>query len=468
MNKFLKLLIPILLIGNTFFCKHDKNESNYLELLSILQMLSGFSLPGPTPEWTRLFGKNGSGIQSNAIASDSNNNIYITGQVSASIDGQTLAGSTDLFVTKYNSSGVKQWTRLLGIAGDGTIAYGITSDSSNNIYTVGTTNGALDGEVFTGTPDFVDQNLFITKYDSNGNKQWTKLLGIGAGGNVQATGVTTDSSGNLFVTGTSPSGLDGLTFTGGGFGYFIVKYNSAGTKQWTKLYAGPQPMGIAYDNLSNKIYLTGLSSGTTPVNGVTVTGTYDSFLIQLDMNGNLVWTKLTGATNKDTRSNALSIDSLGSIYLTGTTTGSIGDQVNSGGLADLLILKFDTNGNRIWSRQLGFTGNIFALSNMRAEGKGISVGKNQDLYITGYTTGNLDKQAHSDPSNSKHNVFITKYDLNGNKIWTSISGTKGFYSDPNSITVDQQGHPYINGNTNGSLNGEIPIGSSSNLFIIKY
>ncbi|TGK17620.1 hypothetical protein EHO98_13885 [Leptospira stimsonii] len=468
MNKILKLLLSLLLLANTLYCKHDKKGSNDLELLSILQILSGFNLPGPKPEWTRLFGKNGSGIQSNSITSDSNNNVYITGQVSGSIDGQTLTGVTDLFVTKYNSSGVKQWTRLLGVAGDGAIAYAITSDTSGNLYVVGETNGALDGQAFSGTPDFLDFNFFVIKYDSNGNKQWTRLLGIASGGFVSGTGATTDSSGNVYVTGTSPSGLDGVTFTGGGSGYFIVKYNSAGTKQWTKLYPGPSPKGIAYDNFLNKIYLTGLSSGTAPVNGVTVTGTYDSFLIQLDNNGNLIWTKLTGATNKDTRSYALATDNSGNIYMTGTTTGSIDDQINSGGLADLLILKYDTDGNRIWSRQLGFTGNLFALSNMRAEGKGISVGKYQDLYVTGYTTGNLDKQTHSDPSNARHNVFITKYDLNGNKIWTSISGTKGFESDPNSIAVDQQGHPYINGNTNGSLNGETPIGSSSNLFIIKY
>ena len=52
---------------------------------------------------------NGSGI-----TSDSSGNIYVTGSTSGGLDGNTSAGNTDLFVVKYNSSGVKQWTQQLG------------------------------------------------------------------------------------------------------------------------------------------------------------------------------------------------------------------------------------------------------------------------------------------------------------------------------------------------------------------
>ncbi|PJZ28400.1 SBBP repeat-containing protein [Leptospira kmetyi] len=471
MNKIrtliLKLFLALIIIGNSLYCKHDKKGVNDLELLSVLQILSGFSLPGPKPEWTRLFGGNGSGIQGNSITSDSNNNVYIAGQVSGSIDGQIITGFYDLFITKYNSSGLRQWTHLMGVSTDETIAYSITSDQSGNTYIVGETNGALDGATFIGTPDFADRDLFIVKFDTNGSKQWTRLLGIASGGLSSGKSVTIDSVGNIYVTGTATTGFDGLSFSGGGSGYFIVKFNSSGTKIWSKLFSGPRPFGIVCDN-SGRIYITGSVFNVSSLDGVPLSGVTDSFLIQFDNNGNKLWTRLTGITGKDTKANALSIDSSGNVYITGNTTGSIDNQVMSGGLADLLVLKYDSNGNRLWARQLGFAGTIFSLSGKKAEGKGIAIGKNQDLYVTGYTNGNLDKQLHSDASDGKNNIFVTKYDLSGNKIWTSISGTKGFDSDANAITVDQQGHPYITGNTNGILNGEALIGNGSNLFIIKY
>ncbi|PJZ57676.1 SBBP repeat-containing protein [Leptospira barantonii] len=461
-----KLLLVLITIGAFSNCKNEKKGSSDLELLSLLQLLSGFSLPGPKPEWTRILGGTSGGVQVKSITSDLNSNVYITGQAGGNVDGQVITGFYDLFITKYNSSGSKQWTRLMGVAGDQTIAYGIISDSSGNIYTVGETNGALDGEAFFGTPDFADRNFFIVKFDSNGNKQWTRLLGVT--GYTSASSVTTDTIGNVYVTGTSISGLDGQTFSGGGAGYFIVKYNSSGTKQWTKLFAGPKPTGIACDP-NGKIYLTGLtSSNMTTMDGIAIAGTNDAFLIQFDSNGNKAWTKLTGAAGKDTRSNGITTDSSGNIYLTGSTNGSIDDQIKSGGVLDLLIIKFDSSGNRIWTRQVGFTGNLFAVSNKTSTGMGIKVGKDQELYVTGFTNGNLDNQLHSDPTSDKSNVFLTKYDFRGNKIWTSITGQKGYISEAYSIATDPQGHPYLTGYTNGPLNGESLAGSGSNLFVIKY
>ncbi|WP_082292522.1 SBBP repeat-containing protein, partial [Leptospira noguchii] len=82
-----------------------------------------------------------------------------TGRASGNLDGQVLTGTQDLFVTKYDSGGNKQWTRLLGAAGISTTAYGVTSDGSGNLYTVGTTAGSLDGQTLTGT-----QDLFVVKY----------------------------------------------------------------------------------------------------------------------------------------------------------------------------------------------------------------------------------------------------------------------------------------------------------------
>ena len=123
---------------------------------------------------------------------------------------------------KYNSSGTKQWTKQLGTSyndfGDG-----VTTDSSGNIYVTGDTTGGLDGNTSSGSGD-----IFLVKYNSSGSKQWTKQLGTSSFDYVK--GVSTDSSGNIYVTGHTKGGLDGNTNSGES-DIFLVKYNSSGIKQ---------------------------------------------------------------------------------------------------------------------------------------------------------------------------------------------------------------------------------------------
>ncbi|PJZ28326.1 SBBP repeat-containing protein [Leptospira kmetyi] len=461
-------ILCLLFLFSVNFCKHDKKNSDQ-DLFFLLQALAGYSPPGPSPEWVRLLGAPGSTlINSNAITSDSNNNVYVTGDTNVNIDGQNKTGAKDGFLTKFSTKGIKQWTILFGVTLDYTTANGVSSDTSNNLYVVGSTTGSLDGETFIGTPDFSFRNLFIVKFDSNGTRQWTRLLGV-AGDSSIATGVTTDSANNVYITGSSVSGLDGQTYSGGGIGYFIIKYSSAGTKQWTKLFPGQRPTGIIFNNSTNKIYLTGFTS--TSIDGQTISGSTDAYLIQLDSNGNKLWTKLFGSAGQMTNSNSIALDNQGNLYLSGSATGSLDGQTKSQGGNDLLISKFDSSGNRIWTRLLGFYGNFFIDAHKNAVGTGISITQDQTLYAAGYTNGNLDGQTNSDQSGSDKNLFLTKYDLDGNKKWTTLLGQKGSRMEIFGLTTDTQGRPYITGTTTGPLKGETYIGTpitSTNLFIVKY
>ena len=90
----------------------------------------------------------------------------------------------------------------------------------------GKTGGGLDGNTSSGLTD-----IFLVKYNSSGTKQWTKQLGTSD--YDWGNGVSTDSSGNVYVTGKTEGGLDGNT-SSGLTDIFLVKYNSSGTKQWTK------------------------------------------------------------------------------------------------------------------------------------------------------------------------------------------------------------------------------------------
>ena len=127
------------------------------------------------------------------VTVDSSNNIYVTGYTTRGLDGNTRFGSYDFFLVKYDSSGTKQWTRQLGSSGEDK-GWGVAVDSSNNIYVTGNTQAELDGNTHLGHND-----IFLVKYDSSGTKQWTQQFGTTS--NEYGFGVTVDSSDNIYVTG---------------------------------------------------------------------------------------------------------------------------------------------------------------------------------------------------------------------------------------------------------------------------
>ena len=130
-------------------------------------------------------------------------------------------------------------------------AGGVATDSSGNVYVTGSTYRNLDGNTSAGNAD-----LFVVKYNASGSKQWTRQLGSSS--RDSANGVATDSSGNIYVTGTTYWELDGNT-SAGKADLFVVKYDSSGTWQWTKQNGTDrydEAIGVATDSSGN-VYVTG-------------------------------------------------------------------------------------------------------------------------------------------------------------------------------------------------------------------
>ncbi|MGQ2813254.1 SBBP repeat-containing protein, partial [Leptospira interrogans] len=402
-----------------------------------------------TRQWTRLLGVAGAFTTAYGITSDSLGNVYTTGMTSGNLDGQVQSGTQDLFVTKYDGNGNKQWTRLLGVAGIQTSARGITSDNLGNVYTTGTTFGNLDGQALSGT-----QDLFVTKYDGSGNKQWTRLLGV-AGATTQANGISRDIFNNLHVSGYTLGNLDGQALSGIQ-DLFVTKYDTGGNKQWTRLLgvAGQitQANGVAFDSSGN-IYLTGRTSGN--LDGQALSGIQDLFVTKYDTGGNKQWTRLLGVAGVSTTAYGITSDSLGNVYTTGVTSGNLDGQALSG-TQDLFVTKYDTGGNRQWTRLLGVAGQI-------TQANGIASDSSGNTYLTGRTSGSLDGQALS----GTQDLFVTKYDSGGNKQWTRLLGIAGVSTTAYGITSDSLGDLYSTGITSGNLDGQILTGTQD-LFVLKY
>lgn len=201
-------------------------------------------------------------------------------------------------------------------------------DSSGNVYTTGLFTGTADLDPGTGIANLigtVGDSTFVSKLDASGNFIWAK--GIGGTSN----GISVDGSGNVYITGSFLSTTDFDPGTGttsltsaGGRDIFISKLDAGGNFAWAKRIGGSlddQATGISVDSSGN-IVTTGVFTGTvdfdpgTDTTNLVGTGGNDIFVSKLDTNGNSVWAKRLGGTGDD-QAAGISVDSSGNVYTTG-------------------------------------------------------------------------------------------------------------------------------------------------------
>lgn len=311
-----------------------------------------------------------------SLACDSLGNVYGVGGTNVGVDGNKLIGKADFYVTKYNSLGVKQWTRQLGAGGAETFPHEITADSFGNIYIIGDTSGGLDGNTLIGTRD-----SFVTKYDSAGVKLWTRQLGSGYR-------IALDSSGNVFI----------LSYS------FLIKYNSSGIQQWAKLMGftdyEPSLEGITIDSFGN-IYVTGTTG--RGLDGNTMSGDEDSIVIKFNSSGIKEWTRQMGTAGARTLGKLVTSDSAGNVFVAGQTGGGLDGNTLIGSW-DFFVTKYNSSGAKQWTRQLGAAG-------AETYGMGISSDSFGNFYVTGGTSGGLDGNTLTGTSD----FFITKFNSAGEK-----------------------------------------------------
>jgi len=194
-------------------------------------------------QWAARYNGPGNSIdEAYSIAVDGSGNVYVTG-------GSTGSGTLNDYATiKYNSTGVQQWeARYNGPGNSSDITRSIAIDGSGNVYVTGSSVGS-------GTlADF-----FTIKYNSTGVQQWVARYN---GGNFDdfANSMAVDASGNVYVTGESLVSASTL------YDYATVKYNSSGVQQWVQRYDGPGNLidganSVAVESSGN-VYVTGSSTG---------------------------------------------------------------------------------------------------------------------------------------------------------------------------------------------------------------
>ena len=353
---------------------------------------------------------------------------------------------------------VTYWTQQIG-TNQSDYARSITTNSVGDIFITGVTNGTFDNNTSAGNGDF-----FVAKYDNNGVNQWTKQGGTYLSENGKDLAI--DSSNNIYLIGSTQGNLDGNS-SAGNYDIFFIKYDISGDRKWTKqIGSSADDFGysIGIDN-SNNIYITGFTEGS--ISGSNAGGR-DGFLAKYDTNGNQIWIKQFGTSSDEgkisyaefhiSQESELSIDSSGNIFIVGTTLGTLGD--SNYGRDDIYLIKFNNSGNVVWTKQIGSDSIDFSDS--------IVIDNNNDIYLTGFTWGNLDGNTNG----GSEDVFITKYSNSGVRQWTKLldseyTGTAD-WERAFDIAVDGSNNIYITGFTDGDFGNKTSRDGLRDLFVAKY
>ncbi|WP_338870089.1 SBBP repeat-containing protein [Myxococcus stipitatus] len=397
----------------------------------------------PAPSWVRQLGANFD-EQAQAVAV-SGNSVYVVGHTTSQLGPQPKAGGLDVFVAKYTTAGALQWVQQLGTAGDER-ATAVATDADGNVYVTGQTSGAFD--FFTNAGGY---DLFVTRFDAQGSRQWLRQTGtqmddfgtgiaIGADDTLYVSGYTGgsfanggnpnnydvvvalyDTGGNLYWLnqyGTAKSDIArGIAVTNdhqvyvvgntsGPFGdsstpesgtdLFLMKLNILGVQQWVRKDNTSEledARGVAV-GADGSIYVVGETFGSFS-GGPANNGTVDVFVAKYSSVANQLWTRMIGGSQPD-YAFGVAVAADGTVQVAGYTTNALDGNAYAGS-QDAFLTRFDAAGLKLGTRTLG-TSSIDSA-------RGVAVDAAGNAYVTGFTYGDLG----GNPNAGSFDAFLARF-----------------------------------------------------------
>ena len=316
---------------------------------------------------------------------------------------------------------------------DWIIANDVAADGQGGVYVTGSITNVIGGP----RPD--DRDIYLARYDSDGHLLWTKQFG--SAGSDDGKSVCTDPQGGIYVTGLTDGCLEGQNF--GGSDAFLCKFDPDGNRIWTRQIGSTsfdEGLGVSADG-QGSIYIAGIAGGDL---GASDGGKGSSFLGKYNSDGKLLWTKRVGSTEGESCNGVLA-DGRQAVYVTGGTRGNLGGQ--NAGETDAFLSKFDADGNILWTKQIGTPKND--------ESMDLTIDDQGAAYIGGVTLGNMAGQNAGDDD-----VFLSKFDPDGNLIWTKQLGTT-IVDNCTGVLADHGGNIYLTGSTWGSFGKKKDAGADA-------
>ena len=409
--------------------------------------------------------------------------------------------------------------RIAGTSND--YGHAIDTDASGNVFVTGRygvaavtfSNQGPTGSGVVTLPFTGGDDAFVAKYSSAGAVLWAaRIVSVGA---ETGQGIATDTSGNVFVTGSygsgvtfsnqGPSGTVGTTLShAGGNDYFVAKYSSAGAVMWAARFEignNDQGLGIATD-MSGNVYVTGYygsaltiyNQGPSGTVGTTLSnaGGADCFIAKYSTDGGVLWAARIASTNTD-QGNAIATDTSGNVFVTGVylaaVTFSNQGPTGSGvvtlpftGGNDCFVAKYSSAGAVLWAARIAGT------TTSSDVGYGIATDTLGNVFVTGQY-GNVAAVTFSNqgptgsgvvtlPFTGAGDCFVAKYSSAGAVLWAAqIGGTSADVGL--GIATDTSGNVFVTGYYSAAVTvyNQGPTGSgvvtlsnagSFDCFIAKY
>ncbi len=341
--------------------------------------------------WTKTYGGEDQ-HHGNSIQQTTDGGFIITG---FTYSLQTQTG--DVYLIKTDENGDSLWTRTYG---------GVYVDVGRSVKQ--TTD---DGFIITGytrSSGTGSSEVYLIKTDSNGDTLWTKTFGgeeDDKGWSVQQT-----NDGGYIIT--------GYTLSFGASYYsdvYLIKTDSNGDSLWTKVFnGGSSDLGYSVEQTTDGGYII---SGVTWSSGY---GNDDVYLIKTDCNGDTLWTKTFGGTAYESGLTSVQQTIDGGYIVTGSTN-SFGN-----GNDDVFLIKTDSDGNTLWTRTFGGTGDDCGISVQQTTDGGYiivgdtwSFGTNyDDVYLIKTDENGIVTSTIEIPIPNSNRKLIKTIDILGKEITT--------------------------------------------------
>jgi hypothetical protein len=356
--------------------------------------------------WARQVGGPGNDVGTH-VAADTLGGVYTAGSFQDLVNfgpGTSLisSGSDDGFITKFDSLGNFVWARQFGGEfsdhGDG-----VAVDTHGNVL-------AVVSESLTPSGTF---SILIVKLDGNtGNTIWSQ--GVSSLNSLRATGLSLDTSGNVYTVGSFQGVADfrtSILTSAGSDDAFVLKLDSAGNFVWARSMGGASSdviNGVAVD-ARGSVYTIGTFNGTADFDpgpgtfSLIAVGSDDAFISKLDGAGDFVWARQLGGPGDD-RGIGLTLDANGNVYSAGFFQQTVDFDPGPGtynltaaGIYDAFISELDSGGNFVRAQQFG---SAAGTTDASVFGRAVVVSPGGNLYVAGGFQGVVD----FDPGTLQYNL----------------------------------------------------------------
>ncbi|PZD78448.1 hypothetical protein [Mesonia sp. K7] len=308
--------------------------------------------------WDKVFGGS-EDDRGQHIITTKDGGFLITG-FARSNDGdvENNQGFYDYFFLKLDSSGNKQWVNSFGFSGSDRSFSAVELNDGDFFLTGFLDVTASDGEGNDNARPAAQQSashgvgeFWGIRVDDSGNKIWRRYFG--GTNNDRSYDVVQTNSGNILMVGSSESEDFDITQPNGSYDFWVVMIDIEGNLLWQKNYGGSGiDVGYAVTKTSDGNFVIVGDTRSSDIDVSSPLGNADAWVIKIDALGNLLWEKTYGGSDFDSAQSVSELEN-GDLLIAGNSKSNDGNLISNKGQNDAWVFITDGDGHLKWQKNFG-------------------------------------------------------------------------------------------------------------------